>query len=138
MRPEDGRAIPAFVPQALRGEPITVFGDGGQTRSFCFVTDLIEGIYRLLLSGINDPVNIGNPDERTIMDLVRLLLDLTGSRSTVEYRPLPVNDPKIRQPDITKARTQLGWEPRVGLEEGLKITIDWFKKRLERGNAPAG
>jgi dTDP-glucose 4,6-dehydratase len=137
MRPEDGRAIPAFVPQALRGEPITVFGDGGQTRSFCFVTDLIEGIHRLLVSGVNDPVNIGNPDERTIMDLVRLLLDITGSRSTVEYRPLPINDPKIRQPDITKARTQLGWEPRVGLEQGLRITIDWFKKRLERGNAPA-
>ncbi len=137
MRPEDGRAIPAFVPQALRGEPITVFGDGGQTRSFCFVTDLIEGIYRLLVSGINDPVNIGNPDERTIMDLVRVLLKLTGSKSTVEYRPLPVNDPKIRQPDITQARTRLGWEPAVGLEEGLKITIEWFKKRLDRENAPA-
>jgi dTDP-glucose 4,6-dehydratase len=135
MRPEDGRAIPAFVPQALRGEPITVFGDGGQTRSFCFVSDLIDGIHRLLLSGIHDPVNIGNPDERTIMDLVRAILELTGSRSTLEYRPLPVNDPKIRQPDITTAKSKLGWEPRVGLEEGLKITIEWFKKRLERGNA---
>jgi len=137
MRPEDGRAIPAFVPQALRGDPITVFGDGSQTRSFCYVADLIEGIHRLLASGINDPVNIGNPDERTIMDLVRLLLELTGSRSSVEYRPLPVNDPKIRQPDITKARTELGWEPRVGLEEGLKITIEWFRKRLARENVSA-
>jgi dTDP-glucose 4,6-dehydratase len=137
MRPEDGRAIPAFVPQALRGEPITVFGDGSQTRSFCFVTDLIDGILRLLESGIHDPVNIGNPDERTIMDLVRLILELTASRSPVEYKPLPVNDPKIRQPDITKARARLGWEPRVGLEEGLKITIGWFKKRLEKGNASA-
>jgi len=135
MRPEDGRAIPAFVPQALRGEPITVFGDGGQTRSFCFVSDLIDGIHRLLISGIHDPVNIGNPDERTIMDLVRAILELTGSKSTLEYRPLPVNDPKIRQPDITAAKSRLGWEPRIGLEEGLKITIEWFKKRLERGNA---
>jgi dTDP-glucose 4,6-dehydratase len=134
MRPEDGRAIPAFVPQALRGEPITVFGDGGQTRSFCFVSDLIDGILRLLVSGIHDPVNIGNPDERTILELVRAVLELTGSRSEVEFGPLPVNDPKIRQPDITQARSKLGWEPRVGLEEGLKITIEWFKKRLERGN----
>jgi dTDP-glucose 4,6-dehydratase len=137
MRPEDGRAIPAFVPQALRGDPITVFGDGSQTRSFCFVTDLIDGILRLLVSGIHDPVNIGNPDERTIMDLVRLLLELTESGSAVEYKPLPVNDPKIRQPDITRAKTLLGWEPRVGLEEGLEITIEWFKKRLRKGNASA-
>lgn len=137
MRPEDGRAIPAFVPQALRGDPITVFGDGSQTRSFCFVTDLIDGILRLLVSGIHDPVNIGNPDERTIMDLVRLLLELTESGSAVEYKPLPVNDPKIRQPDITRAKTLLGWEPRVGLEEGLEITIEWFKKRLQKGNASA-
>jgi dTDP-glucose 4,6-dehydratase len=137
MRPEDGRAIPAFVPQALRGDPITVFGDGSQTRSFCFVTDLIDGILRLLVSGIHDPVNIGNPDERTIMDLVRLLLELTESGSAVEYKPLPVNDPKIRQPDITRARTLLGWEPLVGLEEGLEITIEWFKKRLQKGNASA-
>jgi dTDP-glucose 4,6-dehydratase len=138
MRPEDGRAIPAFVPQALQGRPISVFGDGGQTRSFCFVSDLIDGIHRLLLSGIHDPVNIGNPDERTIMDLVRAVLELTGSKSRIEHGPLPVNDPKIRQPDITTARTRLGWEPRVGLEEGLKITVDWFRKRLEKGNGAKG
>jgi dTDP-glucose 4,6-dehydratase len=136
MRPKDGRAIPAFVPQALRGEPVTVFGDGSQTRSFCFVFDLIDGIYRLLVSGIHDPVNIGNPDERTILELVQTILDLTGSQSPVEYRPLPVNDPKIRQPDIMLAKIKLGWEPKVGLEEGLKITIDWFKDKLEKENVP--
>jgi dTDP-glucose 4,6-dehydratase len=131
MRPEDGRAIPAFVPQALRGEPITVFGDGSQTRSFCFVSDLIDGICRLLVSGIRDPVNIGNPDERTILELTEAILRLTGSKSRIEYRPLPVNDPKIRQPDITLASTSLGWEPKVGLEDGLRITIDWFRKKLK-------
>jgi dTDP-glucose 4,6-dehydratase len=130
MRPKDGRAIPSFVPQALRGEPITVFGDGSQTRSFCYVSDLIEGIYKLLMSGIHNPVNIGNPDERTIMDLVQTILDMTGSRSSVEYRPLPMNDPKVRQPDISLAKIKLGWEPKIGLEEGLKITIDWFKKKV--------
>jgi dTDP-glucose 4,6-dehydratase len=130
MRPEDGRAVPAFVPQALRGDPITVFGDGGQTRSFCFVTDLVDGILRLLTSGFHDPVNIGNPDERTILELVQLILDITGSVSTVEYKPLPVNDPKIRQPDITLARVRLGWEPKVGLEDGLKTTIDWFRRKI--------
>ena len=130
MRPEDGRAVPVFVPQALRGEPITVFGDGGQVRSFCFVSDLVDGIYRLLMSGFHDPVNIGNPDERTVLELVDLILDITGSRSPVEYRPLPLNDPKIRQPDITLARIRLGWEPKVGLDEGLRLTIDWFRKNL--------
>jgi dTDP-glucose 4,6-dehydratase len=130
MRPEDGRAVPAFVPQALRGEPITVFGDGGQTRSFCYVTDLVDGILRLLTSGIHDPVNIGNPDERTILELVQLILDITGSVSAVEHRPLPVNDPKIRQPDITLARVRLGWEPKVQLEDGLKTTIEWFRRKL--------
>jgi dTDP-glucose 4,6-dehydratase len=130
MRPKDGRAIPAFVPQALKGEPITVFGDGSQTRSFCFVSDLIDGIYRLLVSKVHEPVNIGNPDERTILDLTDAILRLTGSRSRVEFHPLPVNDPKIRQPDISKARTLLGWEPTIGLEEGLRITIDWFRRKL--------
>jgi dTDP-glucose 4,6-dehydratase len=131
MRPEDGRAIPTFVPQALRGEPITVFGDGSQTRSFCYVSDLIEGIYRLLLSDYNEPVNIGNPDERTILDLTDLLIRMTESKSKVIYKPLPANDPKIRQPDITLARKLLGWEPKISLEDGLGRTIDWLKKRLE-------
>jgi dTDP-glucose 4,6-dehydratase len=131
MRPEDGRAIPTFVPQVLRGEPITVFGDGSQTRSFCYVSDLIEGIYRLLMSDYAEPVNIGNPDERTILELTDLLIRMTDSKSKVVTRPLPVNDPKIRQPDITLARKLLGWEPKVALEDGLGRTIDWLKKRLE-------
>ncbi len=130
MRPEDGRAIPTFIPQALRNEPITVFGDGMQTRSFCFVSDLVEGIYRLLVSGIPDPVNIGNPDEYTIMELTDRILCLTGSKSRVIYKDLPVNDPKVRQPDITFAREKLGWEPQVALDDGLSTTIDWFKGRL--------
>ncbi len=131
MRPEDGRAIPTFVPQVLRGEPVTVFGDGSQTRSFCYVSDLIEGIYRLLMSDYAEPVNIGNPDERTILDLTGLLIRMTDSKSKVVTKPLPVNDPKIRQPDITLARKLFGWEPKVALEDGLGRTIDWFKMRLE-------
>ena len=131
MRPEDGRAIPTFIPQALRGEPITVFGDGSQTRSFCFVADLIEGIYGLMTSDIHDPVNIGNPDERTILELTETIVRIIGSKSQIEHRPLPVNDPKIRQPDIQQARKLLKWSPKVDLEDGLKATIDWFKKRLE-------
>ncbi len=127
MRPNDGRAIPTFIPQALRGEPITVFGDGSQTRSFCFVDDLVEGIYRLLMSDVHDPVNIGNPSEMTIKELAEEVVRLTGSRSEIIYKPLPVDDPKIRQPDITRAKTLLGWEPKVSLQEGLKKTIDWFR-----------
>jgi len=134
MRPEDGRAIPTFIPQALRGEPITLFGDGTQTRSFCYVSDLMEGIYRLLMSDIQEPVNLGNPDERTVLELAQCILRLTGSSSPIVYRPLPVNDPKIRQPDITLARTRLGWEPKVSLEEGLKKTIEWFRKKLGLGH----
>lgn len=130
MRPEDGRAIPTFIPQALRGEPITIFGDGSQTRSFCYVSDLMEGIYRLLMSDIQEPVNLGNPDERTVLELAQCILRLTGSSSPIVYKPLPVNDPKIRQPDITLAKTRLGWEPKVSLEEGLKKTIEWFRKKL--------
>ena len=130
MRPEDGRAIPAFVPQALRSEPITVFGDGSQTRSFCYVSDLMEGIYRLLVSDIHEPVNLGNPDERTITDLAETIIRLTGSSSSIVNEPLPESDPKVRQPDITLARTRLGWEPGVDLEQGLKTTIEWFRKRL--------
>jgi dTDP-glucose 4,6-dehydratase len=127
MRPNDGRVVPAFIQQALRGEPLTVFGDGGQTRSFCYVDDLVDGIYRLLVSGIHDPVNIGNPHEMTIRQFADRILHLTGSASPVAYRPLPVDDPKTRQPDITQARGRLGWEPRVPLDEGLAKTIEYFR-----------
>jgi dTDP-glucose 4,6-dehydratase len=127
MRPEDGRAIPAFVPQALRNEDITIFGDGSQTRSFCYVDDLIEGICRLLFSDYHDPVNIGNPTEMTIKQLAETIVRLTGSTSKIRYFPLPVDDPKIRQPNISKAREILGWEPKVELEEGLTKTITWFR-----------
>lgn len=135
MRPEDGRAIPTFIPQALRGEPITVFGDGSQTRSFCFVDDLIDGIYRLLMSDEAEPVNIGNPDERSISELTHEILRLTGSKSKIEYRSLPANDPQVRQPDVTKAAGLLEWEAKVPLEEGLTKTIAWFKERLGRQDA---
>ncbi len=130
MRPEDGRAIPTFIPQALRGEPISIFGDGQQTRSFCYVSDLIEGIYRLLMSDIPEPTNIGNPDEKSIMDLTETILRLSKSQSEIVYRPLPVDDPKIRQPAIDTAQKLLGWQPKIDLEEGLGLTIDWFKKKL--------
>ena len=129
MRPRDGRVVPALIGQALAGEPMTVFGDGSQTRSFCYVSDLIEGIYRLLLSDIADPVNVGNPAELSVLEFARTIRTLTGARSEIVFKPLPVDDPKVRQPDITKAREKLGWEPRVPLEEGLKRTIDWFRKR---------
>jgi len=131
MRPQDGRAIPTFVPQALRNEPITVFGDGSQTRSFCYVSDLVEGIYRLLMSDIHNPVNIGNPDEKTILELTDTILKISGSQSNIVTRPLPVDDPKVRQPDIARARKELDWKPKVSLEDGLTMTIDWFKKRLK-------
>ncbi|MGQ9559685.1 MAG: UDP-glucuronic acid decarboxylase family protein [Candidatus Oleimicrobiaceae bacterium] len=130
MRPHDGRAIPTFIPQALRGKPITVFGDGSQTRSFCYVSDQIEGLYRLLMSDCVDPVNIGNPQELTVMELAQTIVRLTGSKSRIVRKPLPVDDPRVRQPDITKARQVLGWEPKIGLEEGLRLTIEWFKERL--------
>jgi dTDP-glucose 4,6-dehydratase len=132
MRPQDGRAIPTFIPQALRGEPVSIFGDGSQTRSFCYVSDLVEGIFRLLMSDIHEPVNIGNPDEKSILELTETILRLTGSRSKIVYKSLPTDDPKVRQPDIEKAKSELGWQPKIDLEEGLKITIDWFKKRLAR------
>jgi dTDP-glucose 4,6-dehydratase len=130
MRLEDGRAIPAFFTQALRGEDVTVFGDGSQTRSLCYVSDLVEGIGRLMESDVPDPVNIGNPQELTMLELAQRVIALTGSRSRIVHRPLPVDDPKIRQPDITRARTLLGWEPRVPLEEGLRVTLDYFRQRL--------
>ena len=130
MRLRDGRAVPAFMSQALRNEDVTVFGDGTQTRSFCYVTDLVDGIMRLMLSDTNDPVNIGNPHEVTIEQIARTIIKLVGSTSQVVYRPLPVDDPKQRRPDITRARTLLGWEPKVGLEEGLLKTVDYFKGKV--------
>ena len=131
MRPMDGRVVPAFIQQALTGEPLTVFGDGSQTRSFCFVDDLIEGIYRLLMSPRVDPTNIGNPHEMTILEFAQHIIRLTGSSSEIVYRELPVDDPKIRQPDIAEARKHLEWEPRVPLDEGLGKTIDYFRGLLE-------
>jgi len=130
MRLRDGRAVPAFMSQALTGEDVTVFGDGSQTRSFMYVTDLIDGILRLMDSDTNDPVNIGNPHEMTIEQIARAIVRLVGSRSNLVYRPLPIDDPKQRRPDITRARTLLGWEPKVGLEEGLLKTVDYFKKKM--------
>ncbi len=130
MRIGDGRVVPAFIQQALEGTPLSVFGDGGQTRSFCFVSDLVEGIWRLLNSDVGDPVNIGNPQEMTILQFAEAILELTGSASELKYHPLPVDDPKTRQPDITRARTLLGWEPRVGLREGLVSTIADFRARI--------
>ena len=130
MRLHDGRAVPAFMGQALRGEDITIFGSGQQTRSFCYVTDLVDGIIRLMDSNVNDPVNIGNPHEMTIEQIAREIVRLTGSKSKLVYRPLPEDDPKVRQPDITRARTLLGWEPKVGLEEGLQKTLDYFRDKV--------
>jgi dTDP-glucose 4,6-dehydratase len=130
MRLRDGRAVPAFMSQALRNEEVTIFGDGTQTRSFCYVSDLVDGILRLLDSSTNDPINIGNPHEVTIEEIARTVIRLVGSTSAIVYRPLPVDDPKQRRPDITRARTLLGWEPKVGLEEGLLKTVDYFKGKL--------
>ncbi len=130
MRLRDGRAVPAFMSQALQGEDVTVFGDGTQTRSFCYVTDLVDGILRLLESNTNEPVNIGNPQELTIEEIARTIIALVGSSSRIVYRPLPVDDPKQRRPDITRARTLLGWQPKVGLEEGLSKTVGYFKMKL--------
>jgi dTDP-glucose 4,6-dehydratase len=130
MRVEDGRAIPAFMSQALRGEEVTVFGDGSQTRSLCYVSDLVDGIYRLMASDVVEPVNIGNPAEMTIGELAQRVIEVTGSKSRVVFRPLPVDDPKVRQPDITRARTLLGWEPKVSLDVGLPRTMEYFKTKL--------
>ncbi len=130
MRVEDGRAIPAFLSQALRNEDVTVFGDGSQTRSLCYVSDLVEGIFRLMMSDVVDPVNIGNPQELTIRQLAEHIIRLTGSQSRIVSRPLPVDDPKVRQPDITRARTLLGWEPQVPLEQGLGLTLAYFRMKL--------
>jgi dTDP-glucose 4,6-dehydratase len=130
MRQEDGRVVPNFIAQALRGEDLTVYGDGGQTRSFCYVSDLVEGILRLLRSDYKLPVNIGNPHEMTVLQFAELIIRLTGSRSGIAFKPLPVDDPKVRQPDITRARGVLGWEPAVPVEEGLRRTIAYFRERM--------
>ncbi len=134
MRLRDGRALPAFICQALREEELTVFGDGLQTRSFCYVSDLIEGVYRLLLSDESSPVNIGNPYEMTILDFAKKILNLTGSRSKITFEPLPEDDPKVRQPDITKARNSLRWEPEVSLDQGLRMTLEYFKERMKKND----
>jgi nucleoside-diphosphate-sugar epimerase len=132
LSPGDGRVVSNFVVQALRGDPITVYGDGSQTRSLCFVDDEIRGLLALLDSSIAGPVNIGNPDERTVLDLARLVLDITGSSSEIVFKPLPTDDPTRRCPDITLARSALGWEPRVELREGLARTMEWFERREAR------
>jgi dTDP-glucose 4,6-dehydratase len=138
MRLNDGRALPAFIGQALRGEDLTVFGDGSQTRSFCFVDDLVDGIYRLLLSDYTMPVNIGNPNEISLKDFAEEILALTGNKVKIVYKPLPVDDPKQRRPDITKAKKILGWEPKVNRNEGLKVTYEYFKSlpKNEWGKLP--
>ena len=130
MRIKDGRAIPTFMAQALLGEDLTVFGDGSQTRSFCYVSDLVDGIHRLLLSDTHDPVNIGNPAEMTLLDLAHRIVEVAGSSSKLVHRPLPVDDPKVRQPDIGRARDLLKWEPHVDLDEGLQVTMADFRTRL--------
>ena len=128
MRKDDGRVVPTFVNQALKGQPLTVFGDGSQTRSFCYVSDLVEGIYKLMVSEINEPVNLGSPDEMSILDFARSMLEITRSQSKVTYKPLPENDPRVRRPDISRARKYLKWQPKVELREGLKETLAWFGK----------
>ena len=138
MRLDDGRALPAFMGQALRGEPITVFGDGSQTRSFQYVDDLVEGIWRLLHSGETDPVNVGNPDEVTIKEFAQEVVALTGSDSEITFQDLPADDPKVRQPDISRAREVLGWEPRVDRADGLRRTLDYFRRRVEQEAAGEG
>jgi dTDP-glucose 4,6-dehydratase len=131
MRLDDGRVVPNFIGQALRGEPLTVYGDGSQTRSFCYVDDLIEGIYRLLLCKESEPVNLGNPQEMSILEFAHIVIELTGGKSDIIYQEARIkDDPQRRQPDIAKAKTVLGWEPRVSLAEGLKRTIEWFRERV--------
>ena len=130
MRLRDGRVVPSFISQALNQEPLTVFGDGSQTRSFCYVSDLIDGIFRLAMSDYHGPVNLGNPQEMTIRQFAEKILEITGAKSEISYKPLPVDDPKVRQPDITRARKLLNWEPKVAFEDGIRETIDYFKSRL--------
>lgn len=133
MRLDDGRVVPNFIGQALRGEPLTVYGDGSQTRSFCYVSDLVDGIYRLLLTDFHDPVNLGNPDEVTILQFAQEILELAGIQLPILFKDLPADDPKVRRPDIRRAQELLGWEPKVPRREGLKRTIDYFRKSIEKG-----
>ncbi len=135
MRPGDGRVVSNFLVQALRGEPLTVYGEGGQTRSFCYVDDLVEGLLKLFDSDYAGPVNLGNPNEYTIIDLAAAVLREVGTESEIEYRPLPEDDPKVRQPDISKAQELTGWEPRIGLQDGLRRTIPYFREQVEGGEA---
>ena len=130
MRLDDGRAIPAFMTQAIEGAPLTVFGDGSQTRSLQYISDLIDGVWRLMLSSVSEPINVGNPQEMTVLELAKRIIRLAGSRSEIVFHPLPEDDPKVRQPDIGRARALLGWEPRVDVDEGLRLTLDWFRERL--------
>jgi dTDP-glucose 4,6-dehydratase len=132
MRLNDGRVVPNFILQALQGEDLTVFGDGSQTRSFCYIDDLVEGIYRLLFSPETEPVNLGNPDEFSISDFAKKVLEIAGSPSRVIHQPLPVDDPRVRRPDITKAQKILNWKPRVGLKEGITKTIPYFRQKLSQ------
>jgi dTDP-glucose 4,6-dehydratase len=132
MRLNDGRAIPAFMTQALTGSPLTVFGDGSQTRSFQYVSDLVDGLWKLMERGGSDPINIGNPQELTLLELAKRIIRLASSRSEIVFRPLPEDDPKVRQPDIGRARTRLGWEPRVDTDTGLKLTLEWFRQKVGR------
>ena len=127
MRPRDGRVVSNFIVQALNNEPITIFGDGSQTRSFCYVDDEVDGIYRLFMKGDANPTNIGNPDEYTVTQLAEIVVRLTGTPSKIVYKDLPLDDPKVRKPDITRARTMLGWEPKVNVEEGVRRTIEYFR-----------
>ena len=130
MRLDDGRVVPNLMGQALRGEPLTVYGDGSQTRSFCYVADLVEGIYRLLFADCHDPVNLGNPNEVSILDFAKEILQLSGTKSRIEFKPLPQDDPKVRRPDITRARTLLGWEPKVDRRDGMRRTLEYFRKKV--------
>jgi len=138
MRIDDGRALPTFMGQALRGEPLTVYGDGSQTRAFCYVDDLVEGIYRLLMSEVTDPVNIGNPNEITIKAFAEEILEVTGSSSEITYEPLPEDDPQVRQPDITKAKEHLDWTPTVGRQEGLRRTLKYFREKIDVATVGSG
>ena len=131
MRLRDGRVVPAFIGQALNGQPLTVFGDGSQTRSFCYVSDLIDGIFKLAMSDFHEPVNLGNPREMTIKQFADEIVRITEAKSAIEYKALPIDDPRVRQPDISRAKKVLGWEPRVDFDEGIKATIEYFKESLK-------
>jgi dTDP-glucose 4,6-dehydratase len=134
MRQHDGRVVPTFIIQALKGENLTVFGDGSQTRSFCYISDLVEGIYRALLSDYPEPVNLGNPHEMTVLEFAERIIQITQTRSKIVYKPLPVDDPRVRQPDISRAKEVLGWEPKVSLDDGIAKTMEYFKTKIKEGS----